>query len=149
MNLLRTDLQTALHDLHVALQESVDNYQDAADFVEDSDVSELFDSIADERESLRSEVEQAIRQADDLPAAPDSEKEAGEQLIHRLQSLFSRDQAAEIIAQRLESEGWMERVLTEGKAMNVGEPYETLSARCRDLIDSARRRLEEWLEQQD
>lgn len=149
MNLLRTDLQTALHDLHVALQESADNYQDAADFVEDSDVSELFNSIADERESLRGEVEQAIRQADDLPAAPDSEKEAGEQLIHRLQSLFSRDQAAEVVAQRLESEGWMERVLTEGKAMNAGEPYDALNARCRDLIDSARRRLEQWLEQQD
>lgn len=148
MNLLRTDLQTALHDLHVALQESVDNYQDAADFVEDSEVSELFDSIADERESLRSDVEQAIREADDLPAAPDSEKEAGEQLIHRLHALFSRDQAADVIAQRLESEGWMERVLAEGKALKVGEPYDSLSARCRDLVDSARRRLEEWLERQ-
>lgn len=149
MNLLRTDLQTALHDLHVALQESIDNYQDAADFIEDSEVSELFDSIADEREALRSDVEQAIRQADDLPAAPDSEKEAGEQLIHRLQALFSRDQAADVIAQRLESEGWMERVMAEGKAMKVGEPYDTLSARCQDLVDSARRRLEDWLEQED
>ncbi len=146
MNLLRTDLQTALHDLHVALQESIDNYQDSAEFVKNRPVSELFETIAKEREPLRDEVEQAIRKADDLPAAPDSEKEAGEQLIHHLHSLFSRDQTEDVIAQRLEGEAALEQVVEEGQAMNVGEPYTALSARCLELIDSARRRLEKGAE---
>lgn len=142
MNLLRTDLQTALHDLHVAVQESIDNYQDASDFVEDRRASELFAAIAAEREPLRDEIEQAIRKADDLPAAPDSDREAGGQLLHRLQSLFSRDQTEDVIAQRLEGEAALEQVVEEGQAMDVGEPYTALSARCLELIDSARRRLE-------
>lgn len=147
MNLLRTDLQTALHDLHVALQENIDNYRDASTFVEDRRAGELFAAIAGEREPLRDEIEQAIRDVGDLPAAPDTDKETGEQLLHRLQSLFSRDQTEDVIAQRLEAEAALEEVLDEGQAMNVGEPYTRLNARCRELVDSARRRLESGLEQ--
>ncbi|WP_341939067.1 hypothetical protein [Marinimicrobium sp. C2-29] len=146
MNLLRTDLQTALHDLHVAVQESIDNYRDASTFVEDRRASELFAAIAGEREPLQGEIEQAIRETDDLPAAPDSDREAGEQLLHRLHSLFSRDQTEDVIAQRLEGEAALERVVEEGQAMDVGEPYTALSTRCLELIDSARRRLEKGAE---
>lgn len=148
MNILRTDLQTALNDLHVAVQESADHYRDAAEFIDDPAAAELFTTIAGERDSLEKALADAVRDTGDLPAGPDSEKEAGEQLIHRLRTLFASDQAADVIRQRLDSETQLERVADEGRALEPGEPYTALSERCRRQVDSARQRLEQALAEQ-
>ena len=142
MNIIRTELQVALHDLHVAVQESADHYRDSAEFLDDEPVSQLLVEIADEREQLAQKFEQAIRATDDLPAAPDADRETGEQLIHRLRSLFSSDQTEDVLNQRLEAEDALAQMLTDAREAELGAEYEALRQAFADQVRSARTRLE-------
>ncbi len=104
MSILRSELQVALQALHRMAQESVDHYHDAAEFVDDEDTTCLFNRIADEREDFVRQLNAAIRDTGDLPAAPDADREAGEQLIHRLHALFTADQTQDVLEQRRKAE---------------------------------------------
>lgn len=145
MNLLRTDLQTALQSLHVSLQESADNLRDLAEFVDDGDVAALFIKLAEVRNTLVDRLAQAIREVDDLPAAPNSEKEAGEHLVHHVRAMFSADQAANVIQQCLEGEAQLAETLKECDALNPGEPYPHWRQQVSDHIADSRTQLEECL----
>lgn len=104
MSILRSEHQVALQELFVMIQESVDHYEDAAEFVDNEATSELFLGIVSQRKDLAEKVAQAIRETDDLPTAPDADREAGTQLLHHLHSLFTRDQTRDVIDQRLQAE---------------------------------------------
>ncbi|UZJ44026.1 FUSC family protein [Marinimicrobium sp. C6131] len=145
MNLLRTDLQTALQNLHVGAQESADNLRDLAEFIGDDEVSQLFSRLADARDDLADGLANAIRDAGDLPAAPNSEKEAGEHLIHRIRALFSADQTVSLIRQCLEAEEHLHQVLTECDALNPGAPYPHWRKTVSDHLDHSRTQLEACL----
>ncbi len=145
MNLLRNDLQTALQNLHVELQESADNLRDLAEFIDDGEVAALFTRLAEARDALVDGLAEAIRAADDLPAAPDSEKEAGEHLIHRVRAMFSADQTANLIHQCLEAEAHLTEVLAEGDALNPGAPYPHWRETISDHLVDSRAQLEECL----
>ncbi|MFI2810209.1 MULTISPECIES: hypothetical protein [Microbulbifer] len=134
MALIRDDVQVALHDLHVALKHSADSYSHAADFLNDAGASNRCRSIASERDKLAALVAAAVREAGDLPAVPDSEREVGEQLLQRLESLFSADQAREVMAQRREAD---RELLTwlEGEDLSPLEKgYSDLLLRCRASV---------------
>ncbi|MGD8176349.1 hypothetical protein [Marinimicrobium sp. ARAG 43.8] len=149
MNLIRTDLQTALHDLYTALEESADHYYDAADFVESATASQLFKSIAQERDQLADALERVIRDSGDMPAPPNDEKEAGEQLLHRLHSFFSADQTADVIEQRLEAEARLDQVLKDNRALDTGAPYAEWDEKVSRHVVETRRQLERARSQSD
>lgn len=111
MGILRSEQQVALQGLYRLLQESADHYRDAAQFVDDAKAADLFTSIADGRDSLAEKVAQAIRDTGDLPAAPDADKETGEQLLHRLHAWFTADQTRDILEQRVQAEEDLTAVL--------------------------------------
>lgn len=115
MGILRSEQQVALQGLYRLAQESVDHYRDSAEFVEDSALMQLFTRIADQRESLAGSVGQAIRATDDLPAAPDADRETGEQLIHRLHAWFTADQTRDVLQQRLQAEEELATALTQSR----------------------------------
>jgi len=145
MNLLRTDLQTALQNLHVGVQESADNLRDLAEFIDDDDVAALFSSLADARDSLSDGLADAIRDVGDLPAAPNSEKEAGEHLIHRIRALFSADQTVSLIRQCLEAEEHLHQVLTDCDALNPEAPYPHWRKKVSAHLAESRAQLEQCL----
>lgn len=72
MSILRSEQQVALQQLYHLAQESIDHYQDSAEFVDDADVARLFTRIANERKPLVEQLAQVIRDTGDLPAAPDA-----------------------------------------------------------------------------
>jgi primase-polymerase (primpol)-like protein len=115
MGILRSAQQVALQGLYRLAQESVDHYRDSAEFVEDTTLTQLFTRIADQRESLANSVAQAIRDTDDLPAAPDADRETGEQLIHRLHAWFTADQTRDVLQQRLQAEEELATALTQSR----------------------------------
>lgn len=146
MNLLRTDLQTALQNLQVGVQESADNLRDLAEFIDDGAVAALFNRLADTRDTLVDGLAEAIRDAGDLPAAPNSEKEAGEHLIHRIRALFSADQTANLIEQCLEAETHLDQLLADCDALNPDEPYSYWRQKISDHLADSRTQLEKCLE---
>ena len=94
MSVLRNDLQVALNDLHVALMQSADHYRYAAELVANELACQLFETIADSRDLLAKEAEEAIRDSGDLPSVPDVYRETGEQLLQRLEAVFSTHEVA-------------------------------------------------------
>ncbi|WP_237055846.1 hypothetical protein [Microbulbifer sediminum] len=134
MALIRDDVQVALNDLHVALKHSADHYRYAAEFLSDESAASHCQAIAGERDQLAGLVADAIRAAGDLPAVPDSEREVGEQLLQRLESMFSADQAREVMAQRRDADrdllAWL-----EGDALAALEAgHGDLLRRCRASV---------------
>jgi hypothetical protein len=126
MGILRSEQQVALQGLYRLAQESVDHYRDSAEFVEDTTLTHLFTRIADQRESLAGSVAQAIRATDDLPAAPDADRETGEQLIHRLHAWFTADQTQDVLQQRLQAEEELATALTQSRDESSDPTYRQL-----------------------
>ena len=137
MTLLRNDVQLALNDLHRALRYSVDQYRDAAEFLDDSEASAFCDKLAKEREALASEVAAEIRSRGDLPAAPDSDREAGEQLLQRLETLFSADQTREVLERRRDAEREFMQMFEEEELAAMEADCGALKTRCRESVEQA------------
>ncbi|SDZ78200.1 hypothetical protein [Microbulbifer marinus] len=144
MALIRSESQAALNDLHVALKHSADNYRDAAEFLDDEPASEFFRKVAAERDSLAAEVEQAIRAENDLPSEPDRDLEAGEQLLHRLESLFAPDQTGEVIEQRRQDDLDLLAQIDGEELKALEQDYGELKASCRKKVTATVDALNDW-----
>ncbi|KUJ84950.1 hypothetical protein AWR36_004800 [Microbulbifer flavimaris] len=143
MSIIRNDTQVALNDLHVALQRSSDHYLDAAKFLQDEQASEFCRQVAAEREQLINAVEQAVRESGELPSAPDRDREAGEELLERLEGLFSADQTREVLQKRLDTERELRALLAKPDMAVLDEHYADLKQRCRKSVDDVIRALGE------
>lgn len=146
MNMMRTELQTALNDLYVLVQESIDHYEDVAEFIEDDAAATLLKNIAEKRSVIGDELEQAIRDTDDLPSSPDADRETGFQLVQRLRALFSADQTQDILTQRLEAEIELGTQLQDLRDAELEEPYQTLLGRFEQDVATAEQRLRKFID---
>jgi hypothetical protein len=146
MSILRNEYQVALQDLHALLQESADHYRDSARFVDDGRAARLFHEIADDREAFAARVADVIRGTGDLPAAPDADRETGEQLIHRLRAWFSPDQMRDVIGQRLEAEVELASWLVEQRGKSHNDGHQELLGALEQQTGEIRTRLEQALE---
>lgn len=146
MSIMRTEYQVALQDLHERILESVDHYRDSARFVEEEQAALLFRGIADEREAFASRVADVIREAGDLPAAPDADRETGEQLIHRLHAWFSSDQTRDVIEQRLDAEVDLANWLVAQRGHSHNEVHRDLLDGLEQQTGEVQSRLREALE---
>lgn len=142
MSVFRNDLQVALDDLHVALMASVDNYRDAAEFVSNGVVEALFVQIAESREVLAKSVEEAIRASDDLPSAPDPDRQTGQHFLQRLEAAFSADQTVEIIDQRLMEESHLEQRLNAAEMSVIDTAFTSLRSDCLKSIKETKEKLD-------
>lgn len=142
MSVLRSDLQVALDDLHVALTASADDYRDAAEFVSDDTIKGLFVQIAENRQVLAKSAEEAIRASDDLPSAPDPDRQTGQHFLQRLEAAFSADQTAEIIEQRLTEESQLEQLVNAAEMSVMDKEYPSLRPDCLKSIKEAREELD-------
>ncbi|WP_066963900.1 DUF2383 domain-containing protein [Microbulbifer sp. Q7] len=145
MSLMRTDRQMALNDLHLAMQESADIYQQTAQFLQDPAASALCKSLASDRERLAEQIAEEIRDEGELPSAPDRDKETLELLEQRLETLFAQDQVAGVITHRLEGEKALAaRVRSEDfTALEAQSP--ALLNDCRQSVEGAVARLSDYL----
>lgn len=146
MSIMRSEYQVALQDLHARVQESVDHYRDSARFVEEARAARLFRNIADDREAFASRVAEVIRRTDDLPAAPDADRETGEQLIHRLHAWFSSDQTRDVIEQRLDAEAELASWLVTQRGHSHDDVHRELLADLERQAGEVQSRLREALE---
>lgn len=143
MSILRNDTQVALNNLHVALMKSADHYRSAAEFLSDQPVSQLFESLANERDRLAKEAEEAIRESHDLPTIPDADRETVEQLVQRLKASFAADEVSDVLAQRLKFEAQLEQELNATDMVELDKSHPKLRGKCLKSIVKAQKQLEE------
>lgn len=104
MSILRSDVQVALNDLHMALQQSADYYHFAADYLKDAPAGAVCEQLAAARDDLAKQAVAAIRATGELPSEPDRDRETTEELRERLASLLARDAVTGVLNHRLEAE---------------------------------------------
>ncbi|HEY7772599.1 MAG TPA: hypothetical protein VIC26_05435 [Marinagarivorans sp.] len=86
MNIIRSDAEVIMHDAFVALEETVDQYADSAEFLDESPVATYFKKLSHERLKLLSALAEVIRQQGSLPPAADEDTES---FLLALQHLFA------------------------------------------------------------
>lgn len=123
---LLSDTEVALNELHVACRESVSHYQDAIKLVEQSEVANSFQAIANQRKSFFNRLTAAIRELGDLPSAPDPDKEAGEMIIHHLGAALSPDYSNEAVSQRITAEEHIKTLINNARASDINQTVTTL-----------------------
>lgn len=126
MSIIRTDKQMALHDLLIAIEESSDQYQDAAEFLRNHQACVYFEQFAKQRLILTSRLEQAIRSEGDLPSAPDPDRESSAMAFQHMLAHLSQSEASTVIEQRLEKEEEINELVQTALEVGVDKDYPAL-----------------------
>ncbi|MFV8782395.1 hypothetical protein ACNKU7_08225 [Microbulbifer sp. SA54] len=140
MSILRDDAQVALHDLYIALRESIDLYQFAGEYLHGA-AAKTCASIAADRTELAARVAEAIRATGDLPAEPDRDRETAEKLREQLDALFADDREEGIIEHRRRAERELLALLDGETLSELGGGYADLLAQCRTSVTVALEQL--------
>jgi DNA repair ATPase RecN len=146
MNLIRTAQQVALNDLLVATEKSADLLRDAADFLDGSQMEHELEQLAERRDMVTRDLQQAIRALDDMPSAPDPDAESTEKLLHRISAIFSGDKSRETtIRQRLATEEQLGTLLAEVQGRELGEEFDPLLYELKESIREVTLHLQQLL----
>lgn len=94
----------ALNDIVVLCKEAADQYLDAAELVDDAQLSALFRRLADQREQTAVELSRHIIELGALPRVPDTDKETLERLVLRMKATLSADERLALIMERVQAE---------------------------------------------
>lgn len=146
MNLIRTDQQVALNDLLVATEKSADLLRDAAHFLDGTGMEHELEQLADRREMVTTDLQQAIRALDDMPSTPDPDAESTEKLLHRISALFSGEKSSETtLRQRLATEDQLSELLAEAQSGALGEGFDLLMYELNESIREVTLHLQQLL----
>lgn len=106
--MLRSELQIALNDVEVALQEAADGHEWAADFVADPEFADLLRQLAGERRGLAEALGEQLKALGDLPRTPDTDLETVRDLVSRIKAAFSPDESQALLDDRASAEAHLE-----------------------------------------
>jgi uncharacterized protein (TIGR02284 family) len=106
--MLRSELQIALNDVEVALQEAADGHEWAADFVPDPQLADLLRELAGERRALAEALGEQLKALGDLPRAPDTDLETVRDLVSRIKAAFSPNERQALLDDRAAAEAHLE-----------------------------------------
>lgn len=134
--MLRSELQIALNDVEVALQEAADGHEWAADFVPDPELSGLLREIAAERRALSEALGEQLIELGDLPRAPDSDLETVRDLVSRIRAAFSPDERQALLEDRAAAEAHIEACA--GTALARDDLSEETRALVQEIRERAR-----------
>ena len=104
MNIIRSDADVILHDVFVALEESVDQYADSAEFLREHEVAKIFKELSLERVALLKALAEAIRRTGNLPPAADDDKESFRLALQHVFANLSENAVAQVLEQCLQQE---------------------------------------------
>lgn len=102
--MLLDERHVALNDIIVLCKEAADQYLDAAELVDDAQLSALFRRLADQREQSAAELSRHIIELGALPRVPDTDKETLERLVLRMKATLSADERLALIMERVQGE---------------------------------------------
>lgn len=98
--LLRNQQQLALNQVETLCIEAADHYEAAARQADNAELVQLFEELAEHRTRLAAELADHIRAMDDLPQAPDPDREKASDIISAVKSFFAEDTEESLIQDR-------------------------------------------------
>lgn len=142
MSLLRSDSQVALQWLHGWALETLSHFRFVADHEVGAEAVALCESLADEREQLAGRLAAAIRETGDLPAEPDPDREALQQIQEQLSSVFAEQGGDAMLAYcGSREEAFLEQARQEAGVLE-GTQYASLLSACQASAAQAIKRLQ-------
>lgn len=120
--LLRDECQMALNALEEKCIEAADHFQSAAQLAGDAPAASLFANLAQRRRQLAGDLAEHIRASDDLPQAPDPDRELFGDMISSLKTLFSADAARTLIEERLAFEQSIVDIIVQARKLTLPGP---------------------------
>jgi YegS/Rv2252/BmrU family lipid kinase len=103
--MFRDDRAVALDEAAVAVRDAQQQYEHFANFVEDGGNEAFFRRLAESRRGLADELEEAVRENDELPMSPDPDREALEEFLNWIRSTLADQKAAVLLDKAAELEG--------------------------------------------
>ena len=143
MNLIRDNSQAFLYEVNRAAKRSADAFRNAALRTESVEESDFFYRVARERDEIAARLDGDLEAMNELPAAPDSDRESLEHLLDRLRSALSAEPHAKLIEQQLESERRLAAALETPVAAELPTLYRNHLDALGRHIDQVTRRLRE------
>ena len=104
MNIIRSHSDVILHDVFVALEESIDQYVDGAEFLGKSSLAEFFKELSAERLVLLEQLGEIIHNTGHLPPAADNDKESLRFALQHFFANFADNAILEVLEQCLNQE---------------------------------------------
>jgi hypothetical protein len=137
MTLLRSALQTALHDVVLAALEAADGHAAAAEILAEDPLAARLRVWAAERREAAARLGEVLRGLDDLPPEPDADLETVRELATRVKAALALDQRRTIFAERQAAEAHLLETIEQTLAQpDLPDPARAL---LRDLRAAATR----------
>lgn len=139
--MLLDERHVVLNDIVVLCKEAADQYLDAAELVDDAQLSALFRRLADQREQTAAELSRHIIELGALPRVPDTDKETLERLVLRMKATLSADERLALITERVQAEDEIIELTAGTLQMNLPETIRTVLRRLQDDVTDAKAHL--------
>lgn len=126
MPILRTDDQADSIEILKLIVETKDYYREIASVLEDGELANKLEAIADERASFIKPFENVVKELGELPAKPDPDKTLMQVIQGELTKLFSVDAKNAILDKCLQEDEALETAVKNTQLGQQSAEYQTL-----------------------
>jgi len=126
MPILRTDDQADSIEILKLIVETKDYYREIANVLEDGELANKLETIADERASFIKPFENVVKELGELPAKPDPDKTLMQVIQGELTKLFSVDAKNAILDKCLQEDEALETAVKNTQLGQQSAEYQTL-----------------------
>ncbi|ASG66652.1 hypothetical protein CEW91_11120 [Idiomarina piscisalsi] len=126
MPILRTDDQADSIEILKLIVETKDYYREIANVLEDGELANKLETIADERASFIEPFEKVVKELGELPAKPDPDKTLMQVIEGELTKLFSVDAKNAILDKCLQEDEALETAVKNTQLGQQSAEYQRL-----------------------
>ncbi|WP_289116997.1 hypothetical protein [uncultured Idiomarina sp.] len=139
MPILRTDDQADSIEILKLIVETKDYYREIASVLEDGELANKLDAIADERASFIKPFEDVAKELGELPAKPDPDKTLMQVIQGELTKLFSVDAKNAILDKCLQEDEALETAVKNTKLGQKSAEYQKLLDELAENINNTKK----------
>ena len=139
MPILRTDDQADSIEILKLIVETRDYYREIANVLEDGELANKLETIADERASFIEPFEKVVKELGELPAKPDPDKTLMQVIQGELTKLFSVDEKNAILDKCLQEDEALETAVKNTELGQKSEEYQKLLDELAENINNTKK----------
>jgi rubrerythrin len=142
MSILRTDDQADSIEILKLVVETKDYYREIASVLEDGELANKLEAIANERESFIEPFQNVVKDLGELPAKPDPDKTLMQVIEGELTKLFSVDEKNAILDKCLQEDEALETAVKNTELGQKSEEYQKLLDELAENINNTKKTVQ-------
>ncbi|MFD2632342.1 DUF2383 domain-containing protein [Idiomarina piscisalsi] len=139
MSILRTDDQADSIEILKLLVETKDYYREITNVLEDGELANKLEAIANERESFIEPFQNVVKDLGELPAKPDPDKTLMQVIQGELTKLFSVDEKNAILDKCLQEDEALETAVKNTRLGQKSAEYQKLLDELAENINNTKK----------